>query len=50
MKVELLAGLEEGEQQYVVELFAIPNYTLDAPAEPLPIWFIQLLLGCGTGI
>jgi hypothetical protein len=45
--VELLAGREEGEQRYVVELYATPNYTLDTPAEPTPIWLLQLLRGPG---
>jgi hypothetical protein len=44
-KVELLAGHEPGEHRYVVELYAQPDYTLDEPAGPLPIWFLQLLRG-----
>jgi hypothetical protein len=47
-KVELLAGREPGEHQYVVELYAQPNYTLDEPAGPLPIWFLQLLRSPGA--
>jgi hypothetical protein len=47
-KVELLAGRELGEHRYVVELYAQPNYTLDEPAGPLPIWFLQLLRGPGA--
>jgi hypothetical protein len=47
-KVELLAGHEEGEQLYIVELYASPDYTLDSLVEPLPIWFLQLLQGPGT--
>jgi hypothetical protein len=43
--VELLAGREEGEQQYVVELYAVPNYTLNTLAEPTPVWLLQLLHG-----
>jgi hypothetical protein len=45
--VELLAGREEGEQRYVVELYATPNYALDTPAEPTPVWLLQLLRGPG---
>jgi hypothetical protein len=41
--VELLAGHEEGEHQYVVELYTDPDYTLNALAGPLPVWFLQLL-------
>jgi hypothetical protein len=44
-RVELLAGREPGEHQYVVELYAQPDYTLDEPVGPLPIWFLQLLCG-----
>jgi hypothetical protein len=47
MKVELLAGHEEGEHWYVVELYAVPDYSLDALAKPTPIWLLQLL--CGPG-
>jgi hypothetical protein len=47
-RVELLAGCKEGEHWYVVELYAQPDYTLDEPAGPLPIWFLQLLRGPGT--
>jgi hypothetical protein len=47
-KVELLAGCKPGEHWYVVELYAQPDYTLDEPAGPLPIWFLQLLCGPGT--
>jgi hypothetical protein len=46
-KVELLAGHEEGEHRYVVELYTVPDYSLDAPAEPTPIWLLQLLQGPG---
>jgi hypothetical protein len=42
-RVELLAGREPGEHRYVVELYAQPDYTLDEPAGPLPVWFLQLL-------
>ena len=42
-QVELLAGLEEGEHRYVVELYATPNYSLDTPADATPIWLLQLL-------
>jgi hypothetical protein len=47
MKVELLAGHEEGEHRYVAELYAVPDYSLDAPAEPTPVWLLQLLRGPG---
>jgi hypothetical protein len=47
MKVELLAGYEEGEQRYMVELYATPDYTLDTPTEPTPVWLLQLLRGPG---
>jgi hypothetical protein len=47
-RVELLAGREEGEHWYVVELYADPDYTLDALVGPLPIWFLQLLCGPST--
>jgi hypothetical protein len=45
--VELLAGCEEGEQWYVVGLYATLNYALDTPMEPTPVWLLQLL--CGPG-
>ena len=45
--MELLAGHEEGEHWYVVELYAISNYSLDAPAKPTPVWLLQLLRGPG---
>jgi hypothetical protein len=44
-RVELLAGWEEGEHWYIVELYTQPNYTLDKLVGPLPIWFLQLLCG-----
>jgi hypothetical protein len=47
-KVELLAGREPGEHWYVMELYAQPDYTLDEPAGPLPVWFLQLLHGPGA--
>jgi hypothetical protein len=47
-RVELLAGCKEGEHWYVVELYTNPYYTLNAPAGPLPVWFLQLLCGPGT--
>jgi hypothetical protein len=47
-RVELLAGREPGEHRYVMELYAQPDYTLDEPAGPLPIWFLQLLRGPGA--
>jgi hypothetical protein len=47
-RVELLAGHEEGEHWYVVKLYTDPGYTLDAPAGPLPVWFLQLLHSPGT--
>jgi hypothetical protein len=47
-KVELLAGRKPGEHRYVVELYAQPDYTLDKPAGPLPIWFLQLLHSPGA--
>jgi hypothetical protein len=47
-KVELLAGREPGEHWYIVELYAQPDYTLDEPAGPLPIQFLQLLCGPGA--
>jgi hypothetical protein len=47
-KVELLAGRDPGEHRYVVELYAQPDYTLDEPAGPLPVWFLQLLRGPGA--
>jgi hypothetical protein len=46
-RVELLAGHEEGEHRYVAELYAVPDYSLDAPAKPMPIWLLQLLRGPG---
>jgi hypothetical protein len=47
-RVELLAGHESGEHQYIVELYAQPDYTLDEPVGPLPVWFLQLLCGPGA--
>jgi hypothetical protein len=47
-KVELLAGREPGKHRYVVELYAQPDYTLDEPVGPLPVWFLQLLRGPST--
>jgi hypothetical protein len=47
-KVELLAGRKPGEHRYVMELYAQPDYTLNEPAGPLPIWFLQLLHGPGA--
>jgi hypothetical protein len=47
-KVELLAGREPGEHRYVMELYAQPDYTLNKPAGPLPIWFLQLLRSPGA--
>ena len=46
-RVELLAGRVQGEQKYIVELHADPNYSLEGPAEPCPIWFNQLLKALG---
>jgi hypothetical protein len=36
-KVELLAGHEEGEYQYMVKLYAVSDYSLNTPAEPTSI-------------
>jgi hypothetical protein len=46
-KIELLAGREAGEERYVVELHAQPNYSIDSPAEPIPVWLFKLLRGPG---
>jgi hypothetical protein len=42
-----LAGREPGEERYVVELHALPNYSVDSPAEPIPVWLFKLLRGPG---
>jgi hypothetical protein len=42
-KIELLAGREPGEERYVVELHALPNYSVDSLAEPIPVWLSKLL-------
>jgi len=47
-KVELLAGREPGEERYVVELHTLPNYSVDSPAEPIPVWLFKLLRGPGN--
>ena len=46
-RVELLAGREAGEERYVVELYATPNYSVESPAEPIPVWLLKLLRGTG---
>ena len=44
-RVELLTGLEEGEEPRIVDLYAIPDYRGLDPVEVMPTWFHHMLRG-----
>jgi hypothetical protein len=35
------------ERPYVTDLYAAPDYSVDSPLEPLPVWFRHMLTGLG---
>ena len=41
----ILGGHEPNEEPYIIDVYAAVDYTTDLPAEGLPYWFINMLIG-----
>jgi hypothetical protein len=41
-------GQGPNEQPYIIDLYAAPNYSVDSPLKPLPVWFWHMLTGPGS--
>jgi hypothetical protein len=42
------SGQGPNEQPYIIDLYAAPNYSVDSPLKPLPVWFWHMLTGPGS--